>query len=60
MKDDIKREERIKKEIKVLLDEGFFDLKSGQVIINKNNGVIQDIKFITTSYRRGRGLDKPS
>lgn len=58
MKD--KREEKIKKEIKVLMEKGFFDLKSGQVIINKNNGVIQDIKFITTPYRRGRGLDKTS
>lgn len=56
MKD--KREEKIKKEVRVLLDKGFFDLKSGQVIINKNNGVIQDIKFVTTPYRRGRGIDK--
>lgn len=58
MKDDITKEKRIKEEIKVLLDEGFFDLKSGQVIINKNNGVIQNIKFVTTPYERGKGLDK--
>jgi len=49
-----KREEKIKEEVKVLLDQGFFDLKSGQVIINKHNGVIQNIKFITTPYERGK------
>jgi len=58
MKDKIIKEEKIKEEIKVLMDEGFFDLKSGQVVINKNNGVIQNIKFVTTPYERGKGLDK--
>jgi len=56
---NINREEKIKVEVKMLLDKGFFDLKSGQVIINKNNGVIQDIKFITTLYKRGKGIDNP-
>lgn len=61
MKDSkIKKEEKIKADIKILLDEGFFDLKSGQVIINKNNGVIQNIKFVTTPYERGKPIDKPS
>ena len=60
MKDEIKREEKIKEEIKVLLDKGFFDLVSGQILINKHNGVIQNIKFITTPYERGRPLDRSS
>jgi len=54
------REEKIKQEIKILLEKGFFDLKSGQIIIDKNNGVIQNIKIITISYKRSRGLDKVS
>jgi len=58
MNDKIKKEDKIKEELKVLLDKGFFDLKSGQVIINKHNGVIQNIKFITTPYERGRPLDR--
>ena len=61
MSKKISREEKIKQEIKVLLDKGFFDLKSGQVVINKHNGVIQNMKFSTTSYERGRPpLDKVS
>ena len=52
MKNEILKEEKIKEEIRILIREGFFNLKSGQVIINKNNGVIQDIKFITTPYKR--------
>jgi hypothetical protein len=51
------REEKIRDEVKMLLERGFFDMQSGQIIVNKNNGVIQDMKFITTSYRRGKGLD---
>ena len=57
MKDEIKKEELIKEEIKMLINKGFFDLRSGQVIINKHNGVIQNIKFIVTPYDRGRPLD---
>lgn len=58
--DQLKKEEKIKEEIKVLLEKGFFDLKSGQVLINKHNGVIQNIKITVTSYERGKGLDRPS
>jgi hypothetical protein len=52
------REDKIKEEIKILLEKGFFDIRSGQIIIDKNNGVIQNIKVITISYRRSRRLDK--
>ena len=49
-------EERIKAEIKVLKEKGFFELKSGQVIINKHNGVIQNIRITTISYQRKKGV----
>ena len=52
------REEKIREEVRILIEKGFFDLRSGQVIIDKHNGVIQKIKFINTSYERGKGLDK--
>lgn len=60
MNNEIKKEERIKEEVRVLLAHGFFDLESGQIIINKNNKVIQDIKFVTSPYKRGQSLDKLS
>lgn len=46
------REEKIKEEIKILMDKGFFDLKSGKVIIDKNNGLIQNIIITNTIYKR--------
>lgn len=60
------RKERIKTEVIVLMKEGFFDMESGQVIINKHHGIIQNMKFITTPYDRGKlgkkeeVVDKPS
>lgn len=54
---DPRQEEKIKEEMKMLLERGFFNIQSGQIIINKNNGMIQDIKFTKTLYIRGKGLD---
>jgi len=52
------KEEIIKEEVKVLLEKGFFDLKSGQVIIDKHNGLIQDMTFVTKPYKRKKDLTR--
>jgi len=54
----ISNEEKLKREIKVLIDSKFFDLESGQIIIDKHNGVIQKIKWNETLYVRSNKLDK--
>jgi len=51
------REEKIRDEVKILIENGFFEVKSGQILIDKHNGMIQNIKISTTIYKRGKGLD---
>ena len=36
----------------VLLGTGIFKLRSGQVIVDKHNGVIQGVRIQTTPYKR--------
>jgi len=52
------KEKTIREEVRVLLEKGFFDLKSGQVIIDKHNGVIQGMTFVTKPYKRKKDLTR--
>lgn len=54
---NIPNEEKTKEELKVLLHCKFFDLESGQIIIDKHNGYIQEIKYYQVLYKRKK-LDK--
>jgi len=38
----------------VLIGTGLFTLRSGQVVVDKHNGVIQGVRIQTTSYKRKR------
>ena len=39
---------------KILLKSGMFELPSGQIIIDKHNKVIQNIKISVTPFQRGK------
>ena len=52
------RDERIKDGIRVLMTKGFFDMQSGQVVIDIHNGLIHGLTFITKPYKRKKDLTR--